>query len=71
MGLSYYLEYLLAIGFVFLGLLLVCVPRPRKGHLLTPEQYKKEQAKLKKQKAIAAKKKASKAAHKKKKAKAK
>ena len=70
MGGEYFLEYLLSIGFVFLGLLLVCVPRPRKGHMLTKEEYAKQQAKLKKQKAHAAKKKASKASHKKKKAKA-
>ena len=67
----YNLEYLLAIGFVFLALVLVCVPRPRKGHMMTPEELKKQQVRLKKQKAVAAKKKASKAAHKKKKAKAK
>ena len=71
MGGAYHMEYLLVIGFVFLGLLLVCVPRPRKGHMLTPEEYKKQQIKLKKQKTHAAKQKASKAAHKKKKAKAK
>lgn len=57
MGETFYLEYLLAIGFVFLGLVLVCVPRPRKGHMMSPEEYAKQQAKLKKKKAFAAKKK--------------
>ena len=58
MGGPYFLEYLLAVGFVFLGLLLVCVPRPRKAHTLTPEQFKKQQVKLKKQKVHGGKKKA-------------
>ena len=57
MGDAFYLEYLLVIGFVFLGLVLVCVPRPRKGHMMTPEEYAKQQAKLTKKKAFAAKKK--------------
>ena len=52
----YFLEYLLAIGFVVLGLILVCVPRPRKAHMMTPEQYAKQQASLKKKKAFIAKK---------------
>ena len=56
MGGPYFMEYLLAIGFVFLGLLLVCVPRPRKAHMMTDEQYAKQQLSLKKKKAFAAKK---------------
>ena len=56
MGGPYLMEYLLAIGFVFLGLILVCVPRPRKGHMLSEEEYKKQQTNLRKKKAFAAKK---------------
>ena len=56
MGGPYLMEYLLTIGFVVLGLILVCVPRPRKGHMLSPEEYAKQQKNLKKKKAFAAKK---------------
>ena len=52
MGGTYFMEYLLAIGFVFLGLLLVCVPRPRKAHMMTEEQYAKQQLSVKKKKAF-------------------
>lgn len=55
MGEEYFMEYLLVMGFVFLGLLLVCVPRPRKAHMMTDEQYAKQQSSLKKKKAFAAK----------------
>ena len=56
MGGPYFMENLLAIGFVVLGLVLVCVPRPRKAHTLTPEQYAKQQADKRRKKAFAAKK---------------
>ena len=56
MGEGYFMEYLLAIGLVFLGLLLVCVPRPRKRSMLTPEEEAKLNKKRKRQKAFAAKK---------------
>jgi len=56
-GEGYYLEYLLVLAFVFFGLLLVCVPRPRKRNMLTPEQEAQEKKKQKKKKAHAAKKK--------------
>ncbi|MDB2685969.1 hypothetical protein N9Y42_02050 [Mariniblastus sp.] len=59
MGGPYAMEYLLAIGFVFLGLLLVCVPRPRKAHLMTDEEYAKQQARRRKKQAFAAKKRGS------------
>ena len=55
MGGPYLMEYLLAIGFVILGLVLVCVPRPRKAHMMTDEEYAKQQLNLKKKKAFAAK----------------
>ncbi len=56
MGGGYFMEYLLTIGFLFLGLLLVCVPRPRKRSMLTPEEEAKLIKKRKRQKAFAAKK---------------
>lgn len=55
---DYLLEYALTFGLLFLGLLLVCIPRPRKSRFLTPEQEADLKKRKKKQKASSAKKKA-------------
>jgi hypothetical protein len=55
---SYTLEYALAFGLIFLGLLAVCIPRPRKAEILTPTEEAKKKKKLEKNKANAAKRKA-------------
>ncbi|MEM7785184.1 MAG: hypothetical protein AAF623_17680 [Planctomycetota bacterium] len=51
---EYYLAYSLIFAFLILGMLVVCIPRPRKKGFVDPRQAEKD----KKEKAIAKKKKA-------------
>jgi hypothetical protein len=39
---EYNLAYALVAAFVVLGMLVVCIPRPRKSAILSPEQIAKE-----------------------------
>lgn len=69
-------EYLLAYGlvaaFLILGMLIVCIPRPRKSEWVEPEQAAKNKAlKIRQKKANKKKKKADRLKAKKKKARAK
>ena len=53
---EYFLAYALVFAFLILGMLVVCIPRPRKKEFLDPEQAAKEkrlkQARKDKAKAI-------------------
>ncbi len=55
---QYLFAYALTFSIVVLGLLVVCIPRPRKAAYLTPEQAAKEKKQKAKQKALAKSKKA-------------
>lgn len=52
---EYALGYALAFGLVLLGMLAVCIPRPRKGKFLTEKEAEKENRINKKRKANAKK----------------
>jgi len=55
---SYTFEYALAIGLICLGLLAICLPRPRKAEMLTPAEEAKKKKQVQKLKANKAKQKA-------------
>jgi uncharacterized protein with WD repeat len=66
---EYLLAYCLIFAFLLLGMLIVCIPRPRKSEFINKEQAAKDKALKKRQKVGAKKKKkAEKAKAKKKKA---
>ncbi len=55
---EYMLGYALTFALILLGVLVVCIPRPRKSRFLTPEQEAKEKRRNKKRSAQAKKKRA-------------
>ena len=66
---EYLLAYALVFAFVILGMLVVCIPRPRKTKFVDPEQAAKDKKLKQRQKIQAKTKKQSDKAQKKKKAK--
>ncbi len=56
---EYTLAYALTFGFLLLGLLVVCIPRPRKSEFVDPVQAEKDKKLKQRDKALARKKKKS------------
>ena len=57
---EYFLGYSLTFAMILLGLLVVCIPRPRKAKYLTPDEERKQKQRDQKRKSQARKRKAAK-----------